>query len=151
MKLGIEYWPETDMLTINLSDKPAGGGGEEISDGIVLHYDDADKLNYIEISGASELVDLKQIRARPGLVIDEQADPVIIYTPSAIANKLGVSIESIHKTLQVMRKAGVSLGRKANETYSNSPQILSEADYQMIKKWRAEHRPGRPRKEEMVR
>jgi len=54
------YYPETDSLYIDLSSKP-GSRSEEITDGVVLDFDDQDRLVGIDIDRAGRIVDLSRI------------------------------------------------------------------------------------------
>ena len=56
----IKYYPETDSLYIDLSSRP-GVESKEISQGVVLDYDDQGKLVGIDIDKASKILDLKEI------------------------------------------------------------------------------------------
>lgn len=58
MKLA--YYPETDSLYIDLSEKTSVES-TEISEGIVLDYDDEGKLVGIDIDNASSKVKLKEL------------------------------------------------------------------------------------------
>ncbi|MBW7898341.1 hypothetical protein B188_19980 [Candidatus Brocadiaceae bacterium B188] len=58
MKLA--YYPETDSLYIDLSEK-VSVESTEISEGIVLDYDDEGKLVGIDIDNASSKVKLKEL------------------------------------------------------------------------------------------
>lgn len=58
MKLA--YYPETDSLYIDLSEKTSVES-TEISEGIVLDYDDEGKLVGIDIDNASNKVKLKEL------------------------------------------------------------------------------------------
>ena len=58
MKLA--YYPETDSLYIDLSEKTSVES-TEISEGIVLDYDDEGKLLGIDIDNASSKVKLKDL------------------------------------------------------------------------------------------
>jgi radical SAM protein with 4Fe4S-binding SPASM domain len=53
----LNYFPETDSLYIDLSERPSTDG-RVISDGIVLDYDAAGNLVGIDIDNASTKVDL---------------------------------------------------------------------------------------------
>ena len=61
MKIG--YYPETDSLYIDLSEK-SSVESREISEGIVLDYDDAENLVGIDIDNASSKVQLKELILR---------------------------------------------------------------------------------------
>jgi len=54
----LNYYPETDSLYIDLSEKPSVES-KEISEGIVLDYDAAGNLVGIDIDNASKKVQLK--------------------------------------------------------------------------------------------
>ncbi len=58
MKLA--YYPDTDSLYIDLSEKPSVES-REISEGIVLDYDEAGNLVGIDIDNASKKVALKEL------------------------------------------------------------------------------------------
>lgn len=53
----VNYYPETDSLYIDLSERPSAES-REISDGVVLDYDDAGNLVGIDIDNASGKVQL---------------------------------------------------------------------------------------------
>jgi uncharacterized protein YuzE len=59
----LNYYPETDSLYIDLSEKP-GVESREISDGIVLDYDAEGNLMGIDIDNASTKVHLKESSLR---------------------------------------------------------------------------------------
>lgn len=56
----LNYYPETDSLYIDLSGKP-GAESREISEGVVLDYDDQGQLTGIDIDKASTILDLKEL------------------------------------------------------------------------------------------
>ena len=56
----LNYYPETDSLYIDLSEKPSVES-KEISEGIVLDYDAAGNLVGIDIDNASKKVQLKEL------------------------------------------------------------------------------------------
>ena len=56
----LNYFPETDSLYIDLSEKPSAYS-REISAGVVLDYDATDNLVGIDIDNASTKVELKQL------------------------------------------------------------------------------------------
>lgn len=56
----INYYPETDSLYIDLSHKPSVDS-REVSDGIVLDYDEAGNLVGIDIDHASMKLEMNEI------------------------------------------------------------------------------------------
>lgn len=56
----LNYYPETDSLYIDLSEKTSVES-KEISEGIVLDYDDEGNLVGIDIDNASRKVQLKEL------------------------------------------------------------------------------------------
>ncbi|TAJ24068.1 MAG: DUF2283 domain-containing protein [Nitrospirae bacterium] len=56
----LDYYPDTDSLYIDLSERPSVER-REISEGIVLDYDAEGHLVGIDIDNASRKVDLKQL------------------------------------------------------------------------------------------
>ncbi|MYK92720.1 DUF2283 domain-containing protein [Candidatus Poribacteria bacterium] len=54
----LNYYPETDSLYINLSERPSVES-QEISEGILLDYDANGKLVGIDIDNASNKVDME--------------------------------------------------------------------------------------------
>ena len=56
----LNYHPDTDSLYIDLSERPSAES-REISEGIVLDYDDRGQLVGIDIDNASKRVDLKKL------------------------------------------------------------------------------------------
>lgn len=56
------YYPETDSLYIDLSNKK-GVSTKEINPGIVLDFDENDNLVGIDIDHASKIVDLSKLEA----------------------------------------------------------------------------------------
>lgn len=56
----LNYYPETDSLYIDLSEK-ASVESKEISDGVVLDYDAEGHLVGIDIDNASKKVQLKEL------------------------------------------------------------------------------------------
>ncbi len=56
----ISYCPETDSLYIDLSEK-AGSERREISEGIVLDYDNQGNLVSIDTDNASKKISLKEL------------------------------------------------------------------------------------------
>ena len=59
----INYYPETDSLYIDLSEK-SSAESREISEGVVLDYDAAGNLVGIDIDNASSKVQLKELTLR---------------------------------------------------------------------------------------
>lgn len=56
----IKYYPETDSLYIDLSSKPSVDS-REVSEGIVLDYDEDGNLVGIDIDHASLKLDIKEL------------------------------------------------------------------------------------------
>ena len=56
----LNYYPETDSLYINLSERPSVES-QEISEGILLDYDANGKLVGIDIDNASNKVDMEKL------------------------------------------------------------------------------------------
>jgi uncharacterized protein YuzE len=56
----LNYYPDTDSLYIDLSEKPSVDS-KEISDGVVLDYDAEGNLVGIDIDNASRKVQLKEL------------------------------------------------------------------------------------------
>jgi len=56
----LNYYPETDSLYIDLSSKPSKES-IEISEGIVVDYDDEGHITGIDIDNASHRIDLNEI------------------------------------------------------------------------------------------
>jgi uncharacterized protein YuzE len=55
----LNYYPETDSLYIDLSSKPSKES-VEISEGVVIDYDDAGNIAGIDIDNASRKINLKE-------------------------------------------------------------------------------------------
>ncbi len=56
----INYYPETDSLYIDLSSKPSADS-REVSDGIVLDYDESGNLVGIDIDEASTKMEIEEL------------------------------------------------------------------------------------------
>ena len=56
----LNYYPETDSLYIDLSSKPSKES-IEISEGVVIDYDDAGNITGIDIDNASHKINLNEI------------------------------------------------------------------------------------------
>lgn len=56
----LNYYPETDSLYIDLSDRPSTES-REISEGVVLDYDAEGRLVGIDIDNAGNKVDLQKL------------------------------------------------------------------------------------------
>ena len=65
----LNYYPDTDSLYIDLSERPSAES-REISEGIVVDYDAEGNLVGIDIDNASRKVNLKQLTLSklPGVV-----------------------------------------------------------------------------------
>lgn len=63
------YYPDTDSLYIDLSEKPSTES-REVSEGVVLDYDEAGRLVGIDIDNASTKVALKELTlSKPPIVV----------------------------------------------------------------------------------
>jgi uncharacterized protein YuzE len=58
-----EYFAETDMLYIKLTDAPSAEA-EEIAPGLVLDFDEANRLVGVEIEDASQRIDLSRLELK---------------------------------------------------------------------------------------
>ena len=56
----LHYYPETDSLYIELTEKP-GADSQEVADSVVLDVDAAGHPVGIDIDGASERIDLRTL------------------------------------------------------------------------------------------
>ena len=56
----IAYYPETDSMYIDLSSKKSSES-TEVSQGVLLDYDDKGNLVGIDIDNASKIMDLKEL------------------------------------------------------------------------------------------
>ena len=56
------YYPETDSLYIDLSDKKSADS-VEVSNGVVIDYDDKGNITGIDIDNASKIIDINNIEA----------------------------------------------------------------------------------------
>ena len=75
-----QYYPETDMLYIKIVDR-ASEESEEAAPGIVLDFDDNNKVVGIEIEDASSFIDLTRLEvlAVPiiNLVLSQRVSPSV--------------------------------------------------------------------------
>ncbi len=143
--MNVQYFPDSDMLTIDLTEEPATGGGEEIKEGFLLFYDAQDRLVSIEIEGASRRVDLTALKADPSHIVNESEGVQELYTVSQLAEHWNLDPRTLRKTIQMMATAGIKVGQSLGAT---NPTILTEEDVEQIKQWREIHTPGRPRQKE---
>ncbi|RDV83226.1 DUF2283 domain-containing protein [Ammonifex thiophilus] len=60
------YYPETDSLYIELSEKPAADS-QEVAPGVVLDFDEEGNLVGIDVDRASRIVDLSCIESNLSL------------------------------------------------------------------------------------
>ena len=56
----LNYYPETDSLYIDLSSKPSKESAE-VSEDIVIDYDEEGHITGIDVDNASHKIDLKEI------------------------------------------------------------------------------------------
>jgi uncharacterized protein YuzE len=72
----LEYYPDTDMLYIKLADG-ISIESEEVAPGIVLDFDEQNRVIGVEIEDASKFIDLSrlELRALPvaNLILSERA------------------------------------------------------------------------------
>ena len=70
----LNYYPDTDSLYIDLSERPSVES-REISEGVVLDYDAEGHLVGIDIDNASRKVDLKKLTLNklPAIIQTESA------------------------------------------------------------------------------
>jgi uncharacterized protein YuzE len=64
-----QYYPDTDMLYIGLADGTSVES-EEVAPGIVLDFDEQNRMIGVEIEDASKLVDLSRLELRALPVVD---------------------------------------------------------------------------------
>jgi uncharacterized protein YuzE len=71
-----QYYPDTDMLYIKLADG-VSTVSEEVAHGVVLDFDERNRVIGIEIEDASKFIDLSrlEVRALPivNLILSERA------------------------------------------------------------------------------
>ncbi len=60
MNMKLNYYPDTDSLYIDLSERPSTES-REISEGVILDYDASGRLVGIDIDNASNKVELKKL------------------------------------------------------------------------------------------
>lgn len=72
-----EYFPETDMPYIRLTDTPSAESGE-IAPGVVLDFDEPNQIVGVEIEDAGKRIDLSwlELKALPltSLLVTERAE-----------------------------------------------------------------------------
>ncbi len=64
-----EYYPETDMLYIKLVEM-VSTESEEIAPGVVLDFDEHNRVIGVEIEDASKIIDLSRLELRALPVVD---------------------------------------------------------------------------------
>jgi uncharacterized protein YuzE len=61
--MNMEYFPETDTLSITLRDTPYQATGEDTGDpDVLLYYDEQHRLAEVEVSNASRRANLRHLR-----------------------------------------------------------------------------------------
>ena len=133
----VKYYPEVDMLNIDLSSEPEVDA-EEVTEGFVFSYDKDGRVVGMEIEDASTRVNLSEIEKDESVIVTMGE----VFSVSTLAAELGVGERSVQKTIQAMRDASMEVGQQESPTH---PILLSEADVLEIRRWRQEHPPGRPR------
>lgn len=58
-----EYYPETDMLYIKLVEE-ASTDSEQVAPGVVLDFDERNRVIGVEMEDASKLIDLSKLELR---------------------------------------------------------------------------------------
>ena len=139
----IEYFPTDDMLYLTLASIDSLEGSE-VTDGFVFYYDDNNRVVGIEISQASERVNLSAIKADPQNIVDDSEGVQEVYTVRMLADQWKVKPRTLQKTIQAMAAAGVEVGQSQGPTY---PTILSADDVEKMEQWRQAHPPGRQTKQ----
>ncbi len=62
----IEYYPETDTLSITLRETPYQATGEDTNDpDVLLYYDEQHRLAEVEVSHASRRANVDHLRKQP--------------------------------------------------------------------------------------
>lgn len=135
----VRYHPSSDMLNIRLADK-VSVESEEVYEGFVFDFDREDRVVSIEVSGASQRVNLELIRRDPASVVEEISYDDEVFTASEMAERIGVSKRGLDQVIQNMRGSGQAVGLRPDVA------IYTEQDEANIRIWRQEHRRGRPRK-----
>ena len=64
-----EYYPDTDMLYIKLADG-ISIESEEVAPGIVLDFDEQNRVIGVEVEDASKFIDLSRLELRALPVVD---------------------------------------------------------------------------------
>ncbi len=136
----LKHYPESDMLYLGLAEAESVEG-EEVTEGVVFHYDAENRIVSIEIDEASRRVNLKDISQTPELVVDDSCPAERIYTTTEIAEQLGVTNFAVQKLRKAMKAAGIAVGIRPDLADS----LMSEEDLAKFRKWREEHPRGRPR------
>lgn len=144
MKQLVTYYPDADQLDVWWTNGPAGGGGEDVAEGVTFFYDEDDKIVGLTISGASQRANVQDLLNSPDL-LDTALEPSSIYSVMSLAAEWGIQERTLRRTIETMRAAGEEIGiqQAANHTI-----ILREADVEKIKAWRRAHPRGRPKAEE---
>ena len=96
----VQYFPETDMLSIVLAPTPyEAAGAEDTGDpDLVLHYDAANRIAEIEIEHASKRIDIDLLKK--GVHYEEHIDPRAIregagLSQAEFAARLGISVRTL--------------------------------------------------------
>jgi len=135
------YVPEDDMLHLELADTPSVEG-EEVTDGVVLHYDAEGRIVSIEIDEASRRANLDGVHRAGIRAVDGDTPPGRVYTAAEVAARLAITPFAVQKIRKAMRDAGLQVGIRPDLASS----LLSERDVENIEGWRNAHPRGRPRK-----
>jgi uncharacterized protein YuzE len=64
-----EYYADTDMLYIKLSDRTSVES-EEVAPGVVLDFDEHNRIIGVEVADASQTIDLSRLEIRALPIVD---------------------------------------------------------------------------------
>jgi uncharacterized protein YuzE len=59
----LEYWPDSDLFYIRLTDAPSAES-EEIAPGLVLDFDENNQVVGVEVEDASKRIDLSRLELK---------------------------------------------------------------------------------------
>ena len=109
----VRYYPEVDMLNIDLSTAP-GADAEEVSEGFLFTYNEEGLVVGIEVDQASKRVDLEEIDRNDAYIVTMGE----IFTVSTVAAELDVG-----GTLSPKNDPGDAPGQRRSRSARESPAI----------------------------